>query len=414
MPLLPADTPRLPKWPFLTGDILLLGIASVIVVHARNPFAGTPLILTVACVAFGAVLAAIPFITDYARKQDEALDERQRALEALARTVAATAEQIGIAAIGLHGIAETATKNAKLAEQLPSHLQEQIESIKRGLAEITAGQAAPTAADTARTGESARLETTADHIRQAATELARLETAAQKNLAAARAALDAKAEQVLAQLDAKISALAALAEKISAPVRPMETTAPLSAFPPKIETPANEPETVVSAPPEHSVTAAEPQEEPKMPRKRAPKKTKTEDPEPSLGLSEAAETTAPPVAPEPPAVQEAAPVASEFSQSSPEDGSPVSSVSADGATRLLVTAYIGIGNRLFIRGEGPGLSWDKGVPLNFVSIGKWRWETADATAPVKAKLYKNDEIECAALGTLTVEPGQQMEVTAAF
>ncbi len=89
-------------------------------------------------------------------------------------------------------------------------------------------------------------------------------------------------------------------------------------------------------------------------------------------------------------------------------------ISSDGATRLLVTAYIGIGNRLFIRGEGPGLSWDKGVPLQFVSIGKWRWETADATAPVKFKLYKNDEFECTALGSQSLNPEHQQEVTATF
>ena len=89
-------------------------------------------------------------------------------------------------------------------------------------------------------------------------------------------------------------------------------------------------------------------------------------------------------------------------------------ISADGATRLVVTAYIGIGNRLFIRGSGPGLTWEKGVPLTFVSIGKWRWETNDATAPVKFKLYKNDEIECTALGERSVEPGAQQHLTAAF
>ena len=89
-------------------------------------------------------------------------------------------------------------------------------------------------------------------------------------------------------------------------------------------------------------------------------------------------------------------------------------LSSDGATRLLVTAYIGIGNRLFIRGEGPGLSWEKGVPLQFVSIGKWRWETSDASAPVQFRLYKNDDVECSALGTQTLEPGHQQEVTAAF
>lgn len=89
-------------------------------------------------------------------------------------------------------------------------------------------------------------------------------------------------------------------------------------------------------------------------------------------------------------------------------------LSSDGATRLLVTAYIGIGNRLFIRGDGPGLNWDKGVPLQFVSIGKWRWETNDATGPVQFKLLKNDELECTALGTQLLDPGHQQEVMATF
>ena len=89
-------------------------------------------------------------------------------------------------------------------------------------------------------------------------------------------------------------------------------------------------------------------------------------------------------------------------------------ISSDGATRLIVTSYIGIGNRLFIRGEGPGLAWDKGVPLQFISIGKWRWETADSTAPVTFKLYKNDDVECPGLGALTLDAGYQQEVTAKF
>ena len=89
-------------------------------------------------------------------------------------------------------------------------------------------------------------------------------------------------------------------------------------------------------------------------------------------------------------------------------------VSSDGATRLIATSYIGIGNRLFIRGNGPGLSWEKGVPLQFISIGKWRWETPEAAAPIEYKLYKNDETECAGLGARTLEPGHQQEVTAKF
>ena len=92
----------------------------------------------------------------------------------------------------------------------------------------------------------------------------------------------------------------------------------------------------------------------------------------------------------------------------------VSAASSDGVTRLIVTAYIGIGHKLYLRGEGPGLSWDKGVPLQFVSIGKWRWETADATAPIIAKLFKNDQVECVGLDSLTLEPGRQHEVNAGF
>ena len=130
-----------------------------------------------------------------------------------------------------------------------------------------------------------------------------------------------------------------------------------------------------------------------------------------------------PVATEPPPVDEfvqfspdelpAAPVAApEFKLHSPD--ATVSSMTADGASRLLATAYIGIGNRLFIRGEGPGLTWEKGVPLQFVSIGKWRWETTETTATVTFKLYKNDTVECTALGEQAIAPGHLTEVTASF
>jgi hypothetical protein len=54
------------------------------------------------------------------------------------------------------------------------------------------------------------------------------------------------------------------------------------------------------------------------------------------------------------------------------------------------------------------------VPLQFVSIGKWRWETNDATAPIRFKLYKNDEHECVALGEKTLAPGHLHELVAAF
>ncbi len=86
---------------------------------------------------------------------------------------------------------------------------------------------------------------------------------------------------------------------------------------------------------------------------------------------------------------------------------------SDGTTRLFVTAYIGIGNKVFVRGEGPGLSWEKGIPMEFVSIGKWSWQTADAADPIKVQFFKNDEL--AAQGeVITVPPGHHVEATPVF
>jgi hypothetical protein len=60
------------------------------------------------------------------------------------------------------------------------------------------------------------------------------------------------------------------------------------------------------------------------------------------------------------------------------------------------------------------MSLEEGTPLQFVSIGKWRWETDAATAPVKATLWKNDEELCSALGEIDISPGAQMETSANF
>jgi hypothetical protein len=367
MPL-PDQTPQLPKLPFLVGDALLVAAAWFISERAAHPWPAEAILAISGCVFAGAWVGVIPFLTDYARRQDEALDDRQRGLEALARTVATSAEQIGIAAQGLHEIAELAQKNLKQAEQLPHKLQEKIaglqgraagnrdlekEEMERELAAL-------------RASEADRIEAAVDKLAKAAADWTKAEAAAQKRLAAV-----AKEPE---------------AGPASAPLAEPAAASPDEAL--------SEPDTVVPfEPPE------------KTPRKpRAPRKPKVEAPPPELESLEAQ--------PELPVLSPAAP--SEFSQADPEEAGAANALSTDGATRLLVTAYIGIGNRLFIRGDGPGLSWDKGVPLQFVSIGKWRWEAADAAAPVRFKLYKNDELECTALGERTLEAGRQQDVTAAF
>jgi len=150
---------------------------------------------------------------------------------------------------------------------------------------------------------------------------------------------------------------------------------------------------------------AEQPTEPKPRKPRAPRRPKGEAP----AVEAAGGSVEQPAAPPPPA--EPTPEPNE--DTLPLGTATESSASSDGATRLLATAYIGIGNKLFIRGAGPGLGWERGVPMQFISIGKWGWHTHEATAPVRCKLYKNDET-VALGGEITLDPGRHVEVSAMF
>jgi hypothetical protein len=179
-------------------------------------------------------------------------------------------------------------------------------------------------------------------------------------------------------------------------------------------------------PPASPSDASDPAATPKPRKPRAPRKPKSESTTPTETAAESAivstpaaespiahplplELIAEPVVDEPPAPEN-------FSQVPPEENKPAKSAgkpSPDGRTRLTVTSYIGIGNKLHIRGDGAGLNWNKGVALQFVSIGRWRWETDKATAPVVFKIYKNDRLE-APNGEITLLPGTELEISATF
>ena len=84
---LPSDTPRMQKWMFILGFLILMALAWLIHDGAAHPYGGEALLYTFACVTAAVVVGVIPFVTEYARQQDEALDNRHRSLQALAITV---------------------------------------------------------------------------------------------------------------------------------------------------------------------------------------------------------------------------------------------------------------------------------------------------------------------------------------
>ena len=59
-------------------------------------------------------------------------------------------------------------------------------------------------------------------------------------------------------------------------------------------------------------------------------------------------------------------------------------------TTISARIDVGFGNALFIRGEGPGLSWEKGLPMECVENDLWRIVLAESARAYTFKLLIND------------------------
>lgn len=95
-------------------------------------------------------------------------------------------------------------------------------------------------------------------------------------------------------------------------------------------------------------------------------------------------------------VEEAEEVEVEIEEVAKAEAEPVeekaepASPSAQG-TALTINLMIGIGNKPYVRGTGPGLSMEKGIPMTFLGIGRWQWISPDAEAPATVEVWKNDQ-----------------------
>ncbi len=61
-------------------------------------------------------------------------------------------------------------------------------------------------------------------------------------------------------------------------------------------------------------------------------------------------------------------------------------------SRVTVRFDVGFSNNLFIRGEGAGLSWERGVLLKNVGPDEWVWEPEFGGNACEFKVLINDQI----------------------
>jgi hypothetical protein len=74
-----------------------------------------------------------------------------------------------------------------------------------------------------------------------------------------------------------------------------------------------------------------------------------------------------------------------------EESAEVATAPAGGGTALTINLMIGIGNKPYVRGTGPGLSPDKGQLMTFLGIGRWQWVSPEPDAPATVEIWKNDQ-----------------------
>lgn len=83
------------------------------------------------------------------------------------------------------------------------------------------------------------------------------------------------------------------------------------------------------------------------------------------------------------------------------------------STEITVKFDTGLGNQLFIRGSGPGLSWERGIPLRNVGNDLWVFQTEGDFEQFEYKILLNDK-QWEEGENRTAQIGEEIEILAKF
>ena len=92
---------------------------------------------------------------------------------------------------------------------------------------------------------------------------------------------------------------------------------------------------------------------------------------------------------------------------------PAPEKSGPPVTRVMAYVDVGLGNTLFLRGEGPGLSWESGVPMQWTGEGCWSWSAEAGGEEITFKVLINDQ-HWSGGDNLKVASGDTASFTPAF
>ena len=124
-------SPKLSKWPFLLSDVLLLGLAFLIVVQARLPLGPWEVVSCTLCVTVGAGCAALPFILEYRALLKLILADRLITVTSEIQKLGGLADQISSATSQWETVQESAAKTAGLAQAIAEQMAAEVREFQQ-------------------------------------------------------------------------------------------------------------------------------------------------------------------------------------------------------------------------------------------------------------------------------------------
>jgi len=351
------------KWFLVAADLIAVMAILIVMPDKRD---GLDTFLVICAILAASLIVVIPVLKDGGGKAERQAEQ--------ARLRAKLAEEIDLQRDNIRAgneamnrrIAEAEMTARKAAESSAAAVAQrasaEINALKAALAELAAKVAAAEAAagsSEALDELTAKVEGLAGTVRALVADADEAAENAGKTRAEVAQSLESELKSVRDELKKSVKAADRSADKFEALLEELrEEVRALRANPP-----------VASVPSSPSVTAPEP-EVVSLSAPDAPIEEATEAADDEEAIEEIEDTSE----------EEAASAAAEAAPSAAGSG-----------TALIVNLMIGIGNKPFVRGTGPGLSRDKGVPMSFLGIGRWQWISPDPEAPATVEVWKNDQ-----------------------
>ena len=351
------------KWFLVAADLIAVMAILIAMPDKRD---GLDTFLVICAILAASLIVVIPVLKDGGGKAERQAEQ--------ARLRAKLAEEIDLQRDNIRAgneamnrrIAEAEMTARKAAEASAAAVAQrasaEINALKAALAELAAKVAAAEAAagsSEALDELTAKVEGLAGTVRALVADADEAAENAGKARAEVAQSLESELKSVRDELKKSVKAADRSADKFEALLEELrEEVRALRANP-----------SVASVPSSPSVTAPEPKAV-------------------SLSASDAPVEEATEAADDEEVIEEIEDTSEEEAASAADEAAPSA---AGSGTALIVNLMIGIGNKPFVRGTGPGLSRDKGVPMSFLGIGRWQWISPDPEAPATVEVWKNDQ-----------------------